>query len=342
MHSWRSANPRLPLMGSADTVRTVMRRLHVRHPVSPGAPSTRGAGSRSGFTLIELLVVIAVVAILAGLLLPALQAAKDASRRILCLSNFRQLAMGWHLYADEFDDHAVPQRPPLQPGGVENPANFHFIGNGVKYHPTWIAIMGGYVGAYAFANPQTEPGRQDYDSPVYRCASVPQWVDERNHAYGYNFQFLGNTRLNSRGDPTHFPVKRAQLFRPSEAVLCADSMGTAAGFARAERTPYEKDGTTRTAVGNHAWTLDPPRLTAVSSRGTQNQGRGGVDPRHQGRANALFVDGHARSHTPGELGYRVLADGRYADLQDQGLPDPPHNRKFSGSGEDLDPPRQHL
>jgi prepilin-type N-terminal cleavage/methylation domain-containing protein/prepilin-type processing-associated H-X9-DG protein len=295
-----------------------------------------------GFTLIELLVVIAIVSILGALLLPTLQGAKEAGRRIACLSNMRQFAMGWHLYADEYDDHAVPQRPPLKPGGTDNPENFHFVGNGIKYQPTWLAVMGGYVGVYAFNQPRTDTGRQDYDSAVYRCAAVPQWIDERNHAYGYNFQFLGNTRLNSRGQPTHFPVKRAQLFRPSETVLCADSMGTAAGFAKADRTPYENDGSTRTAVGNHAWTLDPPRLTALSSRGTQNQGRGGVDPRHQGRANALFIDGHASSLSPAALGYRVLEDGRFVDLDDPGIPHLPHNRKFSGPGEDLDPPRQHL
>jgi prepilin-type processing-associated H-X9-DG protein len=175
-----------------------------------------------------------------------------------------------------------------------------------------------------------------------RFRRYPTWLDERNHAYGYNFQFLGNTRPNSLGEPTHFPVKRDHLTSPSETVVCADSMGTAAGFPAVERTPYENDGTTRTALGNHAWTLDPPRLTAVSSRGTQNQGRGGVDPRHQGRANTLFVDGHVGSHRPSELGYRLLEDGRFADLGDAGLLAPPNNRWFSGNGQDLDPPPQHF
>jgi hypothetical protein len=134
--------------------------------------------------LIELLLVIAVVSILAALLLPALQGAKEAARRIACLSNPRQLAMGGLLYADNFDDHAVPQRPPLLPGGTGNPDNYHFVGNGLKFQPTWLAVMGGYVGLFAFEHPRIDTGRQDYDSPVYRCASAPQWVDERNHAYG--------------------------------------------------------------------------------------------------------------------------------------------------------------
>ena len=292
---------------------------------------------RSAFTLIELLVVIAILALLVAVLLPTLSRAREYARTTVCASNLRELSHGWHMYADANADIILPGRYAKEPGGTANPANWYDVGNGKKYRPRWIATMGKYVGVCGFGSPSTTDDRQDYDSTTYRCPAAPERTDERNHAYGYNHQFLGNAR-KTNGRFHNFPINRARIRNFAATVIGGDCMGTAAGMPRDQRKDYSNNGKDLAEMGNHGWTLDPPRLTAVSDRGTGDAGspRTAVDPRHVGRANVAFCDGHTEIRLPDELGYRTLPDGSYVDLQQ--VDDLPTNRLFSGSGQDDPPP----
>lgn len=294
---------------------------------------------REAFTLVELLVVIGIIALLVSILLPVLSRVKQQGQAIKCASNLRQIAMGWMMYADANHGVACPGRMPRFPAPATNVYN---VGNGEQFRPRWFVTLGAQSGLFAYAVPSPDPADDNtkcVDNPVFLCPAEPDRTNNRNYTFGYNFQFLGNSRLKTDGSGRfiNFPVKASRI-RAAETVMAADAMGTAAGKPFASRTAYRPDGSADVnAVGNHAWSLDPPRLTASSDYCDDSnrapQHRSAPDPRHGKRANVAFCDGHVQAMTLQEMGYVVNADGSVA-AQAPGA----HNRLFSGTGEDDAPP----
>src|SRR5260221_6930424 len=87
------------------------------------------AGRRSGLTLIELLVVISIISILASLILPAVQSAREAARRTTCANNIRQISLAIH------NEAAATGRLP---------AAGNFGVSGERYH-NWVTALLGYL-----------------------------------------------------------------------------------------------------------------------------------------------------------------------------------------------------
>lgn len=293
--------------------------------------------ARRAFTLVELLVVIGIIGILISLLMPALAGARKAAQTAQCASNLRQLATGWQMYANANKRLSVPGRLPTwgAPGGV------YGLENGVQYRPRWYELLGAVQGIYACKNPTAiENDNWTIENSVFLCPAVSDWNNSRNYPYGYNYQFLGNARPKmtptggGSGLWVNYPVMSSQI-KAAQTVMAVDCVGTAAGKPESQRTGYYADGSkSLSARGNKASFVDPPRLGARSDYAdTQNRGpehRSGPDPRHKGKLNAAFCDGHVELVTPQDLGYVVSLDGAIGING--------NNRLFSGTGQDIEPP----
>jgi type II secretory pathway pseudopilin PulG len=254
------------------------------------------------FTLIALLVVIAIVAILAAILFPVFSRAREKARQVSCLSNVRQQGMAMAMYVSDWEAYPMYSSGPFAPDPSGYPMYFRW-----------------YDQIYAYTR----------NAQLFVCPTVPRKFAfgqaGRNIVYGYNYQYLGNSRANC----WNVPVTESQIQTPSHTIAIADSRGTGTRPCDNDE-PTDPDFVNLDCLFNHGYSIDPPVLPPCRSGGGPNAPSSGgrwsiphdrhfdasdteIKALQDGIIQALIVQ------NPFRMGYEGV---RYAVMKLQGKPIP--------------------
>jgi prepilin-type N-terminal cleavage/methylation domain-containing protein/prepilin-type processing-associated H-X9-DG protein len=137
----------------------------------------RPTKTRAGFTLIELLVVIAIIAILIGLLVPAVQKVREAAARTQCINNIKQMALAMHMYQDTYKK--LPAGWSTNTGAAPSPywswscLILPYIEQGPLYNQIAPLVPPTAGSGNTLALPSTPPAGSIVLSvvPIYQCPS---------------------------------------------------------------------------------------------------------------------------------------------------------------------------
>ncbi len=240
--------------------------------------------NRKAFTLIELLVVIAIIAILAAMLLPALNQARARARKTQCTSNLKQVGTGLELYGTDYDIYPAARPPDAQAWG----RNFHW----------WYFRVGPYLGMPVPKTASTWAEAAAYrNKAALRCPEITV-VQNDTCSYSMNqfsqsIQKLGMTQFVSAiagkvpGDDNSFYIKPGTSARGSAAHAAVSN----SGIVWVAELGLNPSGV--------ATLKQQPDISSFSGKEAThlNNVAGGAEYafRHSQSKNVLWLDGHVAS-----------------------------------------------
>lgn len=280
-------------------------------------PSVRGS-SRSGFTLVELLVVIGIIALLIGILLPSLGAARESARKLQCASNLRQVGIAMNMYANDNKDMYY-QNPPnkgnwiggftlgnrsfvwvFRPTDPDAYWGVSYIRYFTKYpYERFYAAPVGSPAELSLVISSINPARSLFNCPSTKTmdieASFTDNFDDIKASYGLN-SLVASPRAWRNTDRPRLTnvVKRSNFRNHSEVILAQDHVEHNMEIGYGDRgltDSLAKFSSPKNLAQwrrefNSAYWVFPDALNEVF--------------RHRRQTNVLWMDGHVESVARGK------------------------------------------